>query len=201
MIAPESNRPDSHPDDADRVVAPVEPGDRPVTTLRGATVDVDFRRAARAVIGICLTLLVVLAVVFLVAGLHTNSQVNRLRDQGVPVSVTVTRCAGLIGGSGSQNAGYTCIGSYTVGGTHYLQTIPGTATFYRTGSTIQGLVVPSDPKLLSTPALVADQHASWHVFLLPGALIVVALVWGGLLLARRRGRQGRPAGTHSSESR
>ncbi len=203
MIAPESNRPDTPGDDGDRVVLPEEPAERPVTTLRGATVDVDLRRTARVVVGISLALLVVLAAVFLVAGLHTNSQINRLHHQGVPVSVRVTHCTGLMGGTGAQGAGYSCTGTYTVHGTRYVQTIPGTTTFHAVGSTFQGLVVPGDPKLLSTPALVAAQHASWHVFLLPAALLVLALGWGALLLVRRRRRGGGPAlaGTHSGESR
>jgi uncharacterized SAM-binding protein YcdF (DUF218 family) len=187
MIAPESNRPevpDSRAADEDRP-------DQPVTTLRGATVDVDLRLVARVVVGVSLVTLVVLAVILLVAGLHTNSQINRLRQDGVPVSVKVTNCAGLLGGTGSQNAGYVCTGTYLVNGTRYVQNIPGTAVLYPTGSTIQGVVVPSDPKLLSTKAQVDAQHASARVLLVPAILILVAVAWGaGLLVLRRRRRAG-----------
>jgi hypothetical protein len=162
---------------------------------------VDLRRTARVVVGICLTALVVLAVVLLAAGLHTNSQINRLHHQGVPVSVTVTGCSGLIGGSGSQNAGYVCTGTYVVDGTRYVQTIPGTAVFYRDGTTFQGVVVPSDPKLLSTPAQVAAQHASARVFLLPAVLVLIAVAWGAALVIRRRRHPAGDAGTPSDGAR
>jgi hypothetical protein len=191
MIAPESNRPSA----AGQPTSDGGVPDQPVTILRGASVDVDLRWIARVVVAICLVTLVVLAAVLLVAGLHTNSQIDRLHHDGVPVSVTVTHCTGLIGGTGSQGAGYSCTGTYTVDGTRYLQAIPGTTVFYAPGSTFEGVVVPSDPQLLSTPAQVAAQHASARVFLLPGALVLVAGVWGGALLLRRRRRRARAAGT------
>jgi len=197
MIAPESNRPDA----PDRDAADGDRPDQPVTTLRVATVDVDLRLVARVVVAISLVTLVVLAVIFLVAGLHTNSQINRLRQDGVPVSVKVTNCAGLLGGTGSQNAGYVCTGTYLVDGTRYVQTIPGTAVLYPTGSTLQGVVVPSDPKLLSTRAQVEAQHASARVVLLPAILILVAVAWGGVLLGLRRRRSARGAGTPPGEAR
>jgi anti-sigma-K factor RskA len=60
------------------------------------------------------------------------------------------------------------------------------------------VIVPGDPSLLSTPGAVADQHASWRVFILPVilfALVAVALV---VLLARNRrrtpGAAGQPPG-------
>jgi hypothetical protein len=197
MIAPESN----HPDVPDMPAGDGDRPDQPVTRLRGATVDVDIRRTGRVVVGICLVTLVVLAVVFLVAGLHTNGQINRLRHEGVPVRVTVTHCSGLIGGTGSQNAGYVCTGTYVVNGTRYLQTIPGTKLFYAIGSTFQGVVVPSDPKLLSTPAQVAAQHASASVFVLPAVLILLAAAWVAALLVLRRRRSAGGAGTPTGEAR
>jgi hypothetical protein len=197
MIAPESNHPDVPDGPAGDGVRP----DQPVTRLRGATVDVDIRRTGRVVVAICLVTLVVLAAVLLAAGLHTNSQINRLHHEGVPVSVTVTHCSGLIGGSGSQNAGYVCTGTYVVGGTRYLQTIPGTSVLYATGSTFQGVVVPSDPKLMSTQAQVAAQHASAGVFLVPAILVLVAAAWAAALLVLRRRRSAGGAGMPTGEAR
>ena len=61
---------------AGRAHAASEPGvasespDRPVTTLRGAGVDVDPRRAVRLVLAVCLVALTAVAVVLLVAGVH-----------------------------------------------------------------------------------------------------------------------------------
>ena len=70
--------------------------------------------------------LAVLVVVFTVAGVHKNSQINRLRHDGVPVTVTVTNCLGLMGGSGSNAAGYSCTGTFTIDGTRYTESLPGT---------------------------------------------------------------------------
>lgn len=198
MIAPESNRPD-HVETPGHGVDGQVP-DQPVTTLRGASVDVDIRRTGRGVAWVCAALLVAIGVVLLVSGLHTNDQINRLHDDGVPVSVTVSGCIGLMGGTGAQVAGYSCNGSYTLDGTKYLQTIPG-MTFHEPGSTIGGIAVPGDPKLLSTPDQVARQHASWRVLLVPVLLFAVAVVTVVALLRGRRRRAPETAGTDPGDPR
>jgi hypothetical protein len=174
---------------------PSESPDRPVTTLRGAGVDIDPRRALRLVVAACLVAVTVVAVVLLVAGVKKNSQAVSLHDHGVPVTVTVSGCLGLLGGSGSNPAGYACKGSYTFEGHRYVQAIPGNA-LHPPGSVIQGVIVPSDPWLLSTPAAVADQQASWRVFIAPAVLFALVAIALGFLLARRRrrapGTPGRP---------
>jgi len=102
-----------------------ESPDRPVTTLRGAGVDVDPRRAVRLVLAVCLVAATVVAVLLLVAGVNKNTQATSLHDHGVPVSVTVSGCLGLLGGSGSNPAGYACKGSYAFNGHQYMRAIPG----------------------------------------------------------------------------
>jgi hypothetical protein len=162
-----------------------------VTKLRGAGVDIDPRRAGRAVVAVCLLALAVVAVILLIAGLEKNAQSDSLHKHGVPVAVTVDSCLGLLGGSGSNPAGYACKGTYTFGGHLYRQNIPGAGEL-RAGTVIRGIIVPTDPGLLSTPALVADQHASWRVFIAPVILLVVlALAGGALLFRHRRARVGR----------
>jgi hypothetical protein len=162
-------------------------------------VDVDLRWAAKAVIAVCLAALVVTGAVLLVSGLHTNSQINALHDKGVPVEITVTGCLGLMGGTGSQLAGYSCTGTYVLDGVQYTQAIPGLA-FHAVGHTVAGVAVPGDPKLLSTPDQVASQHASWRVFLIPGILFLIAIAWVAELY-RRRPRRTAPAGTAPVEPR
>jgi hypothetical protein len=184
MIAPEAN----HQDASGTAPLPEEP----LTRLRGNSVEVDIRRTGRIVGWICCVALLVTGVVLLVAGVHTNDQINRLHDQGVPVRVTVTSCTGLIGGTGGQVAGYSCTGTYRVGGTLYRQAIPGTTAFHQVGTTIDGVVVPGDPKLLSTPDQVAAQHASWRVIIVPAILILAALAIGAALLRGRRIRTPPP---------
>ena len=67
--------------------------------------DVDVRRVTRVVVGLCLVSLFVSAAVLFVAGFHDNAQMNELRTDGVPVEITVAKCLGLLGGSGSNQAG------------------------------------------------------------------------------------------------
>jgi hypothetical protein len=155
----------------DRVTGP----DAPLTNLRGARVEVDPRRARRLIVGVLLVALAVVAIVLLVAGLKKNNQESTLRHHGVPVSVTVTSCTGLLGGSGSNLAGYACKGTYTFDGHDYDQSIPGTGLLH-SGQVVQGVIVSSDPALLSTPAAVAGQGASDNVFIAPVTLFLAFLI-------------------------
>ena len=114
---------------------PPRSSDEPVSTLRGAGVNYDARRVGQVVGGLILVTLAALVVVFTVAGVHKNSQINRLHHDGVPVTVTVTSCLGLMGGSGSNAAGYSCTGSFTVDGHRYTESLPGIG-FHQVGSTL-----------------------------------------------------------------
>ncbi len=86
--------------------------DAPISTLRGASASVDARRAAQVVVGLILATLAVLGILFIVVGINKNDQINELKGHGVPVTYVVSKCLGLLGGSGSNAAGYSCQGSY-----------------------------------------------------------------------------------------
>jgi hypothetical protein len=176
------------PEDSGRDRAAGPSGDQPVGTLRGAGVQVDAARVGRVALVLALTVLVVVGVVLLVAGYRKNSQVDDLRAHGVPVQVTVRHCLGLMGGSGSNTAGYECTGTYTFHRDSFVEGIPG-STFYADGATVAGVVPSDDPGLLSTPATVASSRTSVTLYLVGTALLVVAaaiVVW--LALRRRRAR-------------
>jgi hypothetical protein len=175
------------------------PSDQPVTTLRGATVDVDIRRTGRVVVAVGLMALAVIGVILLIAGIRSNHQADALRQRGVPVTVTVTRCLELMGGTGAQGAGYSCTGTYALDGQQYHQTIPGLA-FHAVGSTVAGVVDSGDPRLLSTPGQLAGQHSSWRVFILPGILLLVVVVVTGLLVLRRS-KGAVPSGIDAGDAR
>lgn len=186
MIASEPTPPPGRVPDGTGPPPTAPSPDGPVTTLRGASVDVDPRRAAQLVVGACLVGLTVVGVVLLVSGIQKNAHTASLHDHGVPVPVTVSGCLGLLGGSGSNAAGYACTGTYTYDGHHYQQAIPGD-TLLHAGTVIHGVIVPSDPRLLSTPAAVDAQRASWRVYIAPAILFgIVVAVSGAFLLARRR---------------
>ena len=171
-----------------------EPADR-VGQLRGAGVSVDARRVGQVAIGIVLVTLLVLTVVFTLVGIHTNQQDDRLHNDGVPVTFTVAGCLGLLGGSGSNAAGYSCHGTYQLDGKTYAAQLPGDS-FHRPGSTVPAIAVPGDPALVSPASIVATEHSSAGVFVLPVVLFVVLLVLVALLVVLRRRRQGaEPADT------
>jgi hypothetical protein len=178
MTAPESTVPSGTP----------SPSNEPLSTLRGAGVNYDARRVGQVVVGLCLLTLAVLVVIFSIAGAHRNSQISRLQHDGVPVDATVTKCLGLLGGSGSNPAGYTCSAAFAVHGSRYTEVLPGSGL--RTiGSTVRVMVVPDDPALLSPVSTVRAEHTSLTVFLLPAILFVVLLLLVGLIVLARRRKQ------------
>lgn len=166
-------------------------GDAPVSTLRGAGVDINARLVARVVVSLGLVALATLVIIFTLAGVHKNSQINRLRHDGVPVDVTVAHCLGLLGGSGSNAAGYSCTGTFSVDGARYTETIPGIG-FRTPGSSLRAVVVPGDPALLSPVSVLAGEHVSWDVYLLPAILLVVLAVSIAVIVVRLRRRTPAP---------
>jgi hypothetical protein len=167
----------------------------PLSTLRGAGVNYDARRVGQVVVGLCLVTLAVLVVVFTVAGVHKNSQINRLHHDGVPVTVTVTHCFALMGGSGSNAVGDSCNGSFTLHGHRYTESLPGTA-LHKVGSTLPATAVPNDPALVSPNSILNSEHTSLSVFLLPLILLIVlALLVALTVFWQRRSRRTAPPPT------
>jgi hypothetical protein len=159
-----------------------------VGTLRGASVSFNPRRLAQGVVGLVLVTLAVTAIVLAAAGIHSNDQINRLHTQGQPVSVTVTGCMGLLGGSGSNAAGYSCRGTYQLAGRVYREPLPG-STFYRPGTKVASIAVPGDPALVSPVGIVNSQQVSNGVFVVPIVLGVILLALIAVLLLRSRPRR------------
>ena len=145
-------------------------------------------------VGLVLAALLGLTVAFAVIGQHKNQQIDELRQQGVPVTVTVTMCQELLGGSGSNGAGFACTGTYSLDGHRYSESLPGTAG-HAPGATVAGVAVPSDPTLLSTAQIVQSEHTSWNVYVLPAVFFALfLLVIAAVVLQRRRRRRSGQAG-------
>ena len=164
-------------------------------TLRGAAVDVDARRAGRIVAALAVAALAVTGVCMAVAAHQANAQTTNLRQNGVPIEATVTGCISLVGGSGSNVAGFQCTAAYTVAGATYSATVPGIAP-HQVGDRVRGIVASGDPALFTTPAALASSRASSRAYLVPAGLVLVAGVAGALMVSRRRRRGGgldRPA--------
>jgi uncharacterized membrane protein len=176
---------DAAPDDVVPDVAGGEPEDR-VAALRGAGVGgVDTRLLGRIIVWVVLVTLAVLVVVFSLVGVHKNQQYNRLHNDGVPVTFTVSTCTGLVGGSGSNPVGYVCHGRYTLNGRPYSEQLPGN-DFHRPGSTVPAIAVPGDPALVSPSAMVATEHSSTGVFVVPLILLVILALLVALVFVRYR---------------
>src|ERR1022692_984190 len=137
-----------------------------MTTLRGAEVTVDARRVARAAMGIAFLGMSVLVVVLFVAGIEKNAEINQLRQHGVPVEITVSGCRGLLGGSGSNAAGYSCQGTFTLKGRTYDEAIPGN-TLHNPGDKLPAVADPGNPSWVATDSVLSTEHASAGVLLVP----------------------------------
>jgi hypothetical protein len=166
----------------------IDPSLEPVMRLRGAGVEVDVPRARRVFVGACLVALAATVALLFSGAVDKNAQITSLRQRGVPVNITVAGCLGMVGGSGSQLAGYSCKGTFALGGRHYSDDIPGN-TFLRPGATIRGITVRSDPGLLTTPSILATEHPSWRVFILPTILLVLLVLMAGWAFRRWRPRE------------
>jgi len=165
----------------------------PMTVLRGASVDVDAARVARALVVVCILALVGVAAGLFVAGAQKNSQIDALRNHGVPVQITVTDCLGLLGGSGTNAAGYACTGTYSIGGRRYVKAIPGTVN-RAIGSKVAAVSSASDPGLVSTVSDVDRERSSLNVYVVPSLLLVAAaLAAGAVVVVRRRKRSEEPS--------
>ena len=149
---------------------------------------IDGRRVAGVLVGIVLVTLAVLVVVFTIVGVHQNQQDDRLHNDGVPVTFKVSGCLGLLGGSGSNAAGYSCRGSYTLDGHRYDERLPGN-DFHRPGSTVPAIAVPGDPSFVSPTTMAETEHSSAGVYVVPAILLVVLLLLVGLLIVLRRRQQ------------
>ncbi len=167
-----------------------EDGSDRVGALRGAGVSADTARVGRVAAVLGLTAIVVVAAVLLVAGVRKNAQIDSLKAHPVPVDLTVTHCLGLMGGSGSNAAGYECTGTYTFAGRHFIEGVPG-LVFHPAGTTVHGIVSDSDPGLFSTTQTVENEHASPVRVLLPALVLVGTLACGAWLLVRLRRRRAR----------
>jgi hypothetical protein len=184
------------------VAAPVTPdgadapGGEPVATLRGAGVGADTRRVGAVAVALVAGALLVLVVAFAVAGAEKNDHITRLRQQGVPVEATVTGCTGLLGGSGSNGAGYACHGTYRIDGRQYQVAIPGNVKF-PPGTRLPAVTVLSDPSLFTTVRVLASEHASVRVYLLPALFLVLLLLVVAAVVWHRRTR--RRVGARRSE--
>jgi hypothetical protein len=164
----------------------------PISTLRGARIEIDTARVVRVLLGGVLAILAVLAVVFFVVGAHKNAQINELRLHGEPAEVTITKCLGLMGGSGSNSAGYACTGTFQVGGRIFDEGVPGDA-LYAPGTRLAATAASNGSGLFAPVGVLADERSSWTVFIVPGVLALAFAVLASPWMLRRRRSRKKPS--------
>ena len=154
----------------------------PIASLYGATTYVsDVRKLAQLFALIGLLILYALSAWLYVAGARSNNQWNELHDNGVHVTARVVACLGLLGGSGSNAAGYSCTAAFYLDGQRHVDHLPGTTefTFHQL---VPVVVARTDPGLIALARTLPDQKASAGVFVLPTVLLVLAVA-GSVVLA------------------
>lgn len=157
----------------------------PYTNLRGGSVQADASRIARVLVGLVGAALLTATILFLVVGLNKNNQITKLQHAGVTVDARVSGCLGELGGTGSNAAGYSCKGSFTLNRETYGVTIPGDG-LRLPGSKVRIVSLPTDPHLVETVERLKNEHASAGVFVLPAVLFAALLLLVGGVTVRRR---------------
>lgn len=138
-----------------------------------------------------LALFALIIIVSLISATNDNARIERLKDHGVAVAVTVTSCVGDIGGSGSNAAGYTCHGSYRLHGVHYREIIGSKTTQSRPGTVVRAVADPAHPSTIELASRVHASSASTSVYVVPGLLALFLFVLLPVFVRRWRASQSR----------
>ena len=110
----------------------------------------------------------------------------KLRNNGIPVEVTITGCTGISSGIAQAVQYYQCRGTYTLDGKQYNEVIGGIRASLPQGQTVPAITVRTDPALVTTATTVKD--GSYVPTIVLGALGLLLLL--GLVLRSRRRRPG-----------
>jgi hypothetical protein len=158
-----------------------------VTSMRGPTAVSVGRKFWLFAGALGLGVFAAVLVVSFISATSDNARIERMKNHGIPVTVTVTNCTGNIGGSGSNAAGYTCRGDYSVDGTTFHELIGSMSIFSVSGSKVRGVVDPSHHSTVVLSSAIRTSVSSTRAYLRPGLLtfLFVALSLTFLRVARR----------------
>jgi cobalamin biosynthesis Mg chelatase CobN len=159
--------------------------------IRGGAGVVDTRGLFRVLLGCVIVALAAFVVVLTIAAAHQNSRIHNLQHRGVPVDVTVTRCLGILSGTGVTVTSFQCSGSYVLAGRSYNAVIGGSSTNHAAGDVVKAIADPKHPTSLSTPSSLANSHSSWRPFIGAGILflVLVLLIAAAVWWSRRKSAQ------------
>jgi hypothetical protein len=150
----------------------------------GGGVQIGAGRLVRFLAGAAAVVLIALAIETAVSAANQNSRAAKLRNNGIPVEVTITVCTGISSGIAQAVQYYQCRGTYTLDGQQYNEVIGGIRASLPQGQTVPAITVRTDPALVTTATTVKD--GSYIPTIVLGALGVMLLL-GLLLRPRRRG--------------
>jgi hypothetical protein len=166
--------------------------------IRGSGASLNRRTVLRIAAGCYAVIMLTLVVVLTTQVLAENSRIERLKQHGVAVPVTVTSCLALASGTGITAAGYQCKGTFSLAGHTYTEAIGGSKTSYSVGQTVAAVVDPSDHANLYPAAALAGRHPSDSGLVLPGGLLLLLALTS--VAAWWRARAARAARTRTRAS-
>ena len=132
-----------------------------------------------------------LVCVSFISATNDNARIDRMKNHGISVEVTVTSCVGNIGGSGSNAAGYTCHGSYRVHGRRYQEVIGSDTSPSSAGTKVRALADPARPSTIDLASAIRASSASLSVYVVPSLLALCFVVLMLLYIRRRRASTSR----------
>ena len=163
--------------------------DNAATYVRGgAGVSTDTRRIVQVATVATLVALAAVTLALLVGAIHQHSRDGGLQRSGQPVTVTVTSCFGIATGTGIQDLGYVCRGSFAVDGAVHTDVIVGNSKLLAQGSHLVGVVDPHHLSVLHSATAVAHPQSAAPIFARPiiaGAVLLLACLASYLGLRRR----------------
>ena len=157
-----------------------------VAPLRGAASKSLQRRSWYLLGALGLVAFAVVIAVAFASVVNHNASVSRLKDGGIHVTVIVERCDGNIGGSGSNSAGFTCHGHYRIGNTQFHELIGSLTTYVAPGTSVQGVVDPSQSSTVVLASAVRRSSPSNAAFIAPVILLFLLLSLSVLLMRQAR---------------
>ena len=169
-------------------------GPHETVALRGPHAQRIDRRFWSIAGAVFLTVFAVAIIVSFISAMNDNARVDRMKNHGVSVVVTVTSCVGNLGGSGSNAAGYTCRGSYRVHGVRYQEVIASKSTLSATGTRLAGVADPSRLSTVELASAVAASAASDSVYVVPSLLALLCVILSVTLVSRTRSHSTRESG-------
>jgi hypothetical protein len=144
----------------------------------------------RVLVAVTLVGLIALAGALTASVTGQNSRLSTLRNQGVPVQMTVTGCVAITSGIGMGVKYWECRGSYTLGGHTYNEVIGASRAHLPVGQQVSAIAVPGHPALVSTSTNVSQRHSSFTPYVTPIILAALSVTGAlGLILWSRRRRR------------